>query len=513
MSPTSNPEIDPAGEELVAYLDGELPPEECRRVEERLATDASYRQQLRDLDQAWEALESLPATDVDENFARTTIEMVTVAAEREASDRAAQAAAVHRRSYFRWALGGIAAAAVGFAAAWVLLPNSNQELMANLPVIFQFDRLSQIEEVGVEFLRGLPAAVPLSQLAHDQAALERDLADLKAVAEPSRASRRQWVENLSPEQKTTLAAQFARFKELTSPQQEQLTNLEHELAQATDADQLQRSLVAYDHWLARRSSAEQEELRSLSTAERFEEIKRAVQRDDERAARHLSAQDAEKLRDEIFEIYEELQSDYWRAWRRDRDRLPRLDGPKPINARFVLHWALRDDDHNERTRDRLIKQLSPEAQANWNNERDRDRWWLLLWWIWESLQPKWGPQELEQFFANDLSLTERERLLSMDSDEMQVQLEQLYLADKFGLRGSEGWFGGSGSRGGMPPGPPRGPGGPGRGRDGRRRGNEGRGSRHETAQDERREHKSQPENASGSGTPATGQEDKPGTEK
>jgi hypothetical protein len=385
--------------------------------------------------------------------------------------------------------------------------------LTDLPVIFQFDRLSQIEDVGVEFLRGLPAAVPLEQLAHDQAAMERDLADLKAVAEPSRASRRQWVENLSPERKTTLAAQFTRFKERSDAQQEQLKNLERELAQARDADQLRNSLVAYDHWLSRRSSAEQEELRNLSTAERFEEIKRAVQRDDERAARHLSAQDAEKLRDEIFEIYEELESDYWRERQRDRDRLPRLDGPRPMNALIVLHWALRDDDHDERTRQRLVEQLSPEVQANWNDERDRGRWWLLSWWIRESMQPTWGPQELEQFFAHELSNTERERLLSMDADEMQVQLEQLYLADKFGLRGSEGWLREFGPRGGLP-GPPPGPGGPGRGRDGRRRGNDGRGGagrsyeagrdgRPETRTDERRERQSPPESPSSSRRPAT----------
>ena len=56
MSSIANPQFEPPNnDELVAYLDGELPPEECRAVEERLANDDAYRQQLRDLDQAWEA--------------------------------------------------------------------------------------------------------------------------------------------------------------------------------------------------------------------------------------------------------------------------------------------------------------------------------------------------------------------------------------------------------------------------------------------------------------------------
>jgi hypothetical protein len=462
----------------VAYLDGELPPEECRRVEERLASDADYRQQLRDLDQAWEALESLPSTNADDNFARTTIEMVTVAAEREVSDRAAAIAAVNRKRYWGWALAGIATAAVGFAAARMLLPSANRELLNNLPVIYQFDRLSQVEDVGIAFLRGLPSTVSLDQLARDQVAVNRDLADLRSIAASTPQSRREWVENLSPEQKNTLAAQFARFEERSPGEQKKLRDLEQAIRQAPDAEQLQKSLIAYDHWLSRRSSAEQEDLRAMPTDERLREIEFTVQRDDERAAAHLSAEDARKLREEIYEIYEDRRWDYERQWRRDPDTLPRLDGPMPMRAIMVLQWELRNDNRDDRTRERLIEQLSAEAQKTWNEigERDRGRrWFLLSWWIREAMQPKWGPEELEKFFAQELDNTERERLLSMDTDEMQAHLERLYLAHKFGLRGSEGWFGGFGPRGGgMPPGPPPGRGGPDRERDGRRRNRERR---------------------------------------
>src|SRR5687768_1119317 len=97
MSSVTDPQPEyPVNEELVAYLDGELPPEECRRVEDRLATDDEYRQQLRDLDQAWEALNALPTTAVDDGFARTTIELACVAAQEDLSRRTAQVAAENR---------------------------------------------------------------------------------------------------------------------------------------------------------------------------------------------------------------------------------------------------------------------------------------------------------------------------------------------------------------------------------------------------------------------------------
>ena len=48
-------------EEIVAYLDGELSAEESARVEQRLASDESYRQQLQSIERAWLALDQLAA--------------------------------------------------------------------------------------------------------------------------------------------------------------------------------------------------------------------------------------------------------------------------------------------------------------------------------------------------------------------------------------------------------------------------------------------------------------------
>ena len=83
-------------------------------MEDRLATDDEYRQQLRDLDQAWEALNALPTTAVDDGFARTTIELACVAAEEDLSQRTAQAAAENRGRMRWWIAAGVAAAVIAF---------------------------------------------------------------------------------------------------------------------------------------------------------------------------------------------------------------------------------------------------------------------------------------------------------------------------------------------------------------------------------------------------------------
>src|SRR3954468_18904632 len=117
MSSIVDPQPEPRDEELVAYLAGELATGECRAVEARLANHADYRQQLRDLDQAWEALSALPPATVDDSFARTTIELACVQAE---EDLSRQKSSVAMETWYRtrwWIAAGAAATMLGFIIA------------------------------------------------------------------------------------------------------------------------------------------------------------------------------------------------------------------------------------------------------------------------------------------------------------------------------------------------------------------------------------------------------------
>src|SRR3954466_12203933 len=106
MSSVTDPQPDPAADEIVAYLDGELAPQDCRRVENRLATDEEYRQELHELDRAWEALDVLPVANVDEGFAQTTIELTCVAAEADLTRHTATTKAANRNRMWRWIAAG-----------------------------------------------------------------------------------------------------------------------------------------------------------------------------------------------------------------------------------------------------------------------------------------------------------------------------------------------------------------------------------------------------------------------
>jgi anti-sigma factor RsiW len=163
----SPPEPTPASpstdEELVAYLDGELDAQGCRRLEQLLASDPQVRQRLQDLEQTWQLLDHLERCDVDEGFTRSTLEMVAVAAEEEVRQIESRS-----RRLGRWLLGtgGLAAAAAaGFLAVVLLRPDPNRRLLEDLPVLENFDEYRQVDDI--DFLRELDRQGLFAQEQHD----------------------------------------------------------------------------------------------------------------------------------------------------------------------------------------------------------------------------------------------------------------------------------------------------------------------------------------------------------
>jgi len=142
--------------ELVAYLDGELDADAQRTVEEKLGRDEAYRREMQQLQKAWDMLECLPRVVVGESFAATTVEMVALSADEELTQPKAQLPSRRRRQWLLASGGLIAAAAVGFAATWLMLPNANDELAEDLPVLENLDALQQMGDV--ESLRLIHAA-------------------------------------------------------------------------------------------------------------------------------------------------------------------------------------------------------------------------------------------------------------------------------------------------------------------------------------------------------------------
>lgn len=140
-------------EELTAYLDGELDAVAVRQVEDRLAADPAYRDELTRLQRAWDLLDRLPRCTVGESFTRTTMEMVAVAAEEELAAQTAQLPRRRRRRGAAAAVGVAVAAVAGFVVGRQFWPDPNAALIRDLPVIENLEMYRQAE--SLEFLRRL----------------------------------------------------------------------------------------------------------------------------------------------------------------------------------------------------------------------------------------------------------------------------------------------------------------------------------------------------------------------
>ncbi|MEC7354161.1 MAG: hypothetical protein VXY07_03120 [Planctomycetota bacterium] len=139
--------------DLVAYLDGELAAEEVTEVEQRLARDDAYRDRLRQLQHSWDLLESLPRTSINDDFTRSTVELVALSIGAQVEQRRGQSWWVQR---MRWGVAGIIVAVfalAGFGVAYERLTRDQRQLLRDLPVIERVDLYREVN--SIEFLEKL----------------------------------------------------------------------------------------------------------------------------------------------------------------------------------------------------------------------------------------------------------------------------------------------------------------------------------------------------------------------
>ena len=140
-------------EELVSYLDGELDGQQSRQVEQRAAAEPDARRVLEQLDRTWHMLDELDAPPTSEDFTRTTLEMVALAAGADAAKAKAEAPRRRRRARLWTVAALLGAAAAGFLAVASLLPDPNAQVLEDLPILENFDQYHEVQ--SIDFLRAL----------------------------------------------------------------------------------------------------------------------------------------------------------------------------------------------------------------------------------------------------------------------------------------------------------------------------------------------------------------------
>jgi hypothetical protein len=152
-------------ERLNAYLDGELPADEARAVEERLSSDPAWAAELQRLERAWNLLDQLPRLEPTPDFMQSTVEMIALHAEDDLKK------AVSPKPQRRWLDGGLflagalAAALAGYLTIAHLRPQRDDAMLHDLPVLKHLELYGRTDPgESAEFLRLLRREPPLTPI-------------------------------------------------------------------------------------------------------------------------------------------------------------------------------------------------------------------------------------------------------------------------------------------------------------------------------------------------------------
>ena len=141
-------------EDLVAYLDGELPDEQVQQIDRIIAGSEVARHEVEALARTWEMLDVLPPTPASEDFASKTMTNLKV------METPLRLTDQWWYSHFRriwvvlgWITSLVLCGWLGYMVTRHWIPNPNEEILRDLPVIENLDQYQEVREI--EFLNEL----------------------------------------------------------------------------------------------------------------------------------------------------------------------------------------------------------------------------------------------------------------------------------------------------------------------------------------------------------------------
>ncbi len=421
--------------QLVAYLDGELDAQSSRQIEELLAADPEIRRKLQTLERTWEMLEELETTPVDDQFTRTTLEMVAVAAQSDVRKSIEEAPQRRRRWWLRGGAVLLAAGLAGFLAVAWMFPDPNRQLLNNLPLLENLDEYRQVEDI--QFLRIL----------QKERLLEKQ--EVIAPGSPPLVAKKdqvEYIKNLGPGQKAELLRKQERFASLDPAKQEQLWQLYEQIQRDPHADDLRGIMHAYYEWWKSLPAYGRDELTALPAAERIKWINKRLQEDQ---ARSITRPPTDKDAQELWRWMEEYAAKVEKPF---LDTLPqmvqqRLSGMVALARRRAVMWMIWQRPQGPANKiaqpaegdlAELMAKFTPETRKRLEATTAADRMRTIQNWAHNLLRQRitrQGPgitglvddERLAEFFEKDLTNEQRDRLMGLPGEDMQRELVRLYI--------------------------------------------------------------------------------------
>lgn len=226
---------DVSDEDLVAFLDGELPEKQALDIQQRLTNDLTLQRRVSELQQSWSLLDCLPENPADSRLAETTIELVALKLQ---EDRRQSFGSLVKR--WKWPLlagATMMAILAGIASARLRHRQQAQALLRTLPLLTRFSDLKLIDspqwlERLAEINSLTEAGLPLYQQS-EFPAVPTSIDELD-----------NWVDALDPVLRLKLYEDSKSFRALPDARQNTLREVD-ELLKRTGSHEYSLVLKAY----------------------------------------------------------------------------------------------------------------------------------------------------------------------------------------------------------------------------------------------------------------------------
>ncbi len=141
-------------DDLVAYLDGELPDGQAQAIDQVLARSEVARHEVEALARTWEMLDALPIPKASAEFTERTMTTLRVAEVPYNITDQPWFGYVKKGSVLAVWLAALGLSGwIGFAITTQAIPNPNDQLLDDLPVLQNLDDYQEVE--SIEFLEQL----------------------------------------------------------------------------------------------------------------------------------------------------------------------------------------------------------------------------------------------------------------------------------------------------------------------------------------------------------------------
>ncbi|MBW3596678.1 MAG: hypothetical protein KY475_05320, partial [Planctomycetes bacterium] len=259
----------------------------------------------------------------------------------------------------------------------------------------------------------------------------------------SHQQRRARLEKMSAAEKEQLLRQKERFDQLSPQEQEELRATCKALAEAPDGDQLFGILQHYCDWLKSLPPVERAEVLALPPEQRIAKIKKLVKEQEEQRIRklaNLSYEEGKAVKQWFADRIKPHQDELWALLPRDSQRWIESRADDADQRRRMMLWGLLWNRHGAELRERIMPDpgevegllglLSEERREEFKKLRDSQQQTdLLESWLRASVFASRFRVSEETLleFVDELPREEQTRLEMMPREDMQRELQRLYL--------------------------------------------------------------------------------------